>query len=100
MSIKKQPGIFLSHGTIYEAFKSNQLKSDFLKLRNEHVKDCPSAIVLFSGHWQTESIAVTTSKRMFQMDEGFSSEFQMNYATPGNPELAGRIIKNAYRKWH
>lgn len=93
MAQLKQPSVFVSHGTIYEAFKSNQLKSDFLKLRKEHLKISPSAIVLFSGHWQTETICVTTSEKMIQMDEGFPPEFQTNYSTVGSPELAQRIIE-------
>jgi 4,5-DOPA dioxygenase extradiol len=93
MISQKQPSIFISHGTIYEAFKSNQLKADFLKLRNAHFKKLPSAIVLFSGHWQTEIISVTTNQKMVQLDEGFPTEFQSNYSTVGNPELAKRIIE-------
>jgi 4,5-DOPA dioxygenase extradiol len=89
----KQPSIFVSHGTIYEAFKSNQLKSDFLKVRKEHIKNSPSTIVLFSGHWQTETISITTTEKMIQMDEGFPPDFQTNYSTAGNPELAQRIIE-------
>ena len=50
----KQPSLFISHGTIYEAFKSKKLQSDFIKIRKEHLKNIPSAIVIFSGHWQTE----------------------------------------------
>ncbi len=88
-----QPSIFISHGTIYEAFKSNQLKSDFLKLRSEHLKTIPSAIVIFSGHWQTETIAISSTEKMIQMDEGFPPEFQTNYSTVGNPELANRILE-------
>ncbi len=88
-----QPSIFISHGTMYEAIKSNKLKSDFLKLRKKHLKNSPSAIVLFSGHWQTETISITTTENMIQMDEGFPPEFQTNYSTVGNPELAKRIIE-------
>jgi 4,5-DOPA dioxygenase extradiol len=87
-----QPSLFISHGTIYEAFKSSKLKSDFIKLRNEHFKTMPSAIVLFSGHWQTENITVTTNPKMVQMDEGFPPEFQTNYETIGDLGLANRII--------
>ena len=89
----RQPSLFISHGTIYEAFKNNQLKSDFIRLRNEHLKNIPSAIVLFSGHWQTETILITTAEKMIQLDEGFPPEFQTNYSTGGNPELAKRIIE-------
>jgi 4,5-DOPA dioxygenase extradiol len=92
MTSHKQPALFVSHGTIYEAFKSEQLKQDFARLRQEHIPIVPSAIVLFSGHWQTESITVSTSSTMHQMDEGFPLEFITDYTTPGDPILANRII--------
>lgn len=93
MKIIKQPSLFISHGTIYEAFKSNRLKSDFKILRNEYLNTNPSAIVLFSGHWQTEAISITTNPKMVEMDEGFPPEFHTNYSTVGKPELANRIIE-------
>jgi 4,5-DOPA dioxygenase extradiol len=93
MSTLIQPSIFISHGTIYEAFKNNTLKSDFLKVRKQHLLTSPSAIVLFSGHWQTEAISVTTNQKMVQLDEGFPAEFQTNYSTAGNLELSTRIIE-------
>jgi 4,5-DOPA dioxygenase extradiol len=89
----RQPSLFISHGTIYEAFKSDQLKSDFKKIRETHFKNKPSFIVIFSGHWQTARIAVTSSEKMFQMDEGFPPEFQTNYSRPGSPEMAKRVVK-------
>jgi 4,5-DOPA dioxygenase extradiol len=93
MNNHRQPSLFISHGTIYEAFKSTQLKSDFIRLRKEHIINSPSAIVLFSGHWQTETISITTNQKMVQLDEGFPAEFQTNYTTVGNHELSNRIIK-------
>lgn len=93
MSQLEQPSIFISHGTIYEAFKSDQLKSDFVNIRNEYLKTDPSAIVIFSGHWKTEIISVTTSEKMVQLNEGFPPEFQTNYQTVGHPVLANRIIE-------
>lgn len=88
-----QPSLFISHGTMYEAFKSTQLTSDFMQLRKEYIKNTPAAIVVFSGHWQTETVSVTTNPRMLQLDEGFPPEFQTTYATPGHPALAHRIIE-------
>ncbi len=93
MTNHKQPSLYISRGTIYEAFKSIQLKSDFIKLRKEHIINNPSAIVLFSGHWQTETISVSTNQKMVQLDEGFPAEFQTNYTTVGNIELSNRIIE-------
>jgi 4,5-DOPA dioxygenase extradiol len=88
-----QPSLFISHGTMYEAFKSEQLKADFAAIRKEHIPEKPAAIVVFSGHWQTENITVTTSNVMMQMDEGFPDEFTTEYQTSGHTELANRIIE-------
>lgn len=92
MSAHTQPSLFVSHGTIYEALKSSQLKSDFTKIRREYIKNTPAAIVVFSGHWQTETILVTSNEKMTQEDEGFPPEFQTNYSTLGSPSLSNRII--------
>lgn len=88
-----QPSLFISHGTMYEAFKSEKLKTDFELIRKKHIPALPSAIVLFSGHWQTENIAVTTSHTMRQLDEGFPAEFTTDYSAAGNPKLANDIIE-------
>jgi 4,5-DOPA dioxygenase extradiol len=93
MSNITQPSLFVSHGTIYEAFKSEQLKADFAAIRKEHIPEKPAAIVLFSGHWQTENSTVTTSNVMLQIDEGFLDEFTTNYKTSGHTALANRIIE-------
>lgn len=93
MEQHRQPALFISHGTIYEAFKSHQLKSDFELISKEHFQNIPSAIVIFSGHWQTDFISITTSEKMQQLDEGFPLEFQTNYSTIGNSALAHRIIE-------
>lgn len=57
-----QPALFISHGTIYEAFKSEQLRKDFLEILYSHISHIPNAIVIFSAHWQTEKISVTLSE--------------------------------------
>lgn len=88
-----QPALFISHGTMYEAFKSEKLKSEFVAIRKVHIPELPTAIVIFSGHWQTETIAVTTAHTMQQMEEGFPAEFTTDYKTAGNPQLANRIIE-------
>lgn len=89
----RQPSLFVSHGTMYEALKNASLKYDFLKIREDHLKNLPDAIVLFSGHWQTETISVTATEKMSQIDEGFPPEFRTNYSTDGNPVLANRIVQ-------
>jgi 4,5-DOPA dioxygenase extradiol len=88
-----QPALFFSHGTMYEAFKNETLKQDFKKIKEQYFKNLPSAIVLFSGHWQTAEVSVTSAQTMQQMDEGFPPEFQSNYSTSGNPILAHKIVE-------
>jgi 4,5-DOPA dioxygenase extradiol len=93
MQLYKQPSLFISHGTIFEAFKSDKLKADFKKMREEFIIHTPEAIVIFSGHWQTETVTVSKRLTMPQMNEGFPPEFQTDFVWPGSPDLSNKIIK-------
>lgn len=89
----RQPALFISHGTSYEAFKSEKLKNDFKKIREIHVSTLPDTVVIFSGHWQTQITSVTSSKLMNEMEEGLPSESQSKNIIRGNPELASEILE-------
>jgi 4,5-DOPA dioxygenase extradiol len=89
----KQPSLFISHGTNYEAFKSDKLKNDFKKIRETHILTLPDTIVIFSGHWQTQIMSVTASKVMKEMEEGIPSESKSKNNVRGNPELANKIVE-------
>jgi 4,5-DOPA dioxygenase extradiol len=91
-SAYKQPSLFISHGTSYEASKNKELKNDFQIIRNKHLKTLPDTIVVFSGHWQTEILSVTTNELMVEIDEGLPSESNIKYSTSGNPNLANTIL--------
>jgi 4,5-DOPA dioxygenase extradiol len=93
-----QPSIFISHGTMYEAFKSEQLQQDFSTIRQQHITTLPSAIVLFSGHWQTQTTTVTTASSLRQMDEGFPAEFTTDYNVKGDGVLANKIVDMLHAK--
>lgn len=89
----RQPAVFISHGTIYEALKSNRLKSDFQEIRNKYLPSPPDAIIIVSGHWETEEIEVTAAKEMYQINEGFPPQFMSGYRTKGNLQLSRVVVK-------
>jgi 4,5-DOPA dioxygenase extradiol len=93
-----QPSLFISHGTMYEAFKSELLQQDFASIRQQHITTLPSAIVLFSGHWQTQTITVTTANSLRQMEEGFPVEFTTDYIVKGDSVLANKIVDMLHAK--
>ena len=88
---KLQPALFVSHGTIFEALKSDYLRDGFRAIRQTQLPTPPDAIVVVSGHWLTRELTVTTAPRLFQMDEGFPPEFLVDYQPPGHPALAQQL---------
>ena len=91
--MKSQPALFVSHGTIYEAFKSTDVPAMFRALRERAVSETPDAIVVVSGHWITPDVRISNAKQLVQADEGFPPEFRSTYSPQGNPALAQRIAE-------
>ncbi|MCU0424091.1 MAG: dioxygenase [Candidatus Kapabacteria bacterium] len=92
-----QSAIFVSHGTIYEAFKSTSVPAMFRSLRERSLPQTPKAIVVISGHWLTPVIRVTRRERLFQMDEGFPQEFRINYTPEGSTALSDDILARLHK---
>ena len=88
----KQPSLFVSHGTMYEAFKNQNLKADFRMIRKEYLPIKPAAIVIYSAHWQTETITINIAENLEQLDEGFPPSFLVKRKFIGQPLLAKRIV--------
>lgn len=88
-----QSALFVSHGTIYEAFKSSDVPAMFRSLRERAVPEKPDAIVVVSGHWITREIRIGSSERLVQADEGFPPEFRTTYSPKGDPSLATNIAE-------
>lgn len=88
-----QPSLFVSHGTIYEAFKSSEVPAMFRSLRERAVPEKPDAIVVVSGHWITREIRIGSRERLVQADEGFPAEFRTAYSPKGHPTLAKNIAE-------
>lgn len=91
--MKSQPALFVSHGTIYEAFKSTDVPEMFRALRERAVPQTPDAIVMVSGHWIAPNVSISTAQQLVQADEGFPPEFRTAYTPKGNPALAQRIAE-------
>lgn len=57
-------------------------------------KEPPSAIVVFSAHWETDPIKITSSinPSLYYDYHGFPKEaYDIEYSVPGNPTLANKI---------
>jgi 4,5-DOPA dioxygenase extradiol len=90
---KQQSALFVSHGTIYEAFKSTDVTAMFRSLRERAVPEKPDAIVVVSGHWITREMRISSCERLLQADDGFPMEFRTTYSPKGHPLLAKNIAE-------
>lgn len=91
--MKSQPALFVSHGTIYEVFKSTDVPEMFRAVRERAVPQTPDAIVVVSGHWIAPNISISTAHQLVQADEGFPPEFRTEYSPKGHPALAKNIAE-------
>lgn len=91
--MKSQPALFVSHGTIYEAFKSTDVPEMFRAVRERAVPQTPDAIVMVSGHWIAPNVSISTAQQLVQANEGFPPEFRSTYSPKGSPALAQSIAE-------
>lgn len=91
--MKKQPLIFLGHGSPMNAIESNQYTESWKKLGES--LDHPRAILMLSAHWITPwetRIATNPQPGMIYDMGGFPSElYQVQYDAPGSLEIAREI---------
>jgi 4,5-DOPA dioxygenase extradiol len=91
--MKSQPALFISHGTIYEAFKSTDVPKMFRAVRERAVPQTPDAIVVVSGHWIAPNVSISSAKQLVQADEGLPPEFRSTYSPKGSPALGNSIAE-------
>jgi aromatic ring-opening dioxygenase catalytic subunit (LigB family) len=100
MSGRRLPTYFLSHGggpwPYMEAGmrrRFDQLEASLLALRREW-GDAPRAVLVISGHWETEEFAVSSAAHPGMVFDyhGFPEHlYRIKYDAPGSPELAMRL---------
>jgi 4,5-DOPA dioxygenase extradiol len=88
------PALFLSHGSPMLALEEEPT-TRFLRDLSKTVPK-PSAIVVASAHWETDTPMVTGSAHPETIHDfyGFPKElYQLRYRAPGDPHLATQISK-------
>ncbi len=92
----RQPALFIPHGGGPCFFMDDPHHvwthmEDFLRSVPELLPERPTAILIVSGHWETDGFLLTATRRPELIYDyyGFPSHtYQLRYDAPGSPELA------------
>ncbi|MCY6380306.1 DODA-type extradiol aromatic ring-opening family dioxygenase [Hoeflea prorocentri] len=86
------PALFISHGSPDIAIADTEARRFMSAFAQTAPR--PDAIVVVSAHFEAGGVAVTSDRRPVTIHDfgGFSPElYKIEYAAPGDPDLAGRI---------
>lgn len=101
MADRTQPSFFIPHGGGPCFFMPDPAQvwtgmATFLKGLGERLPDRPTAIIVVSGHWETDGFAFTGAVRpsLIYDYHGFPADtYALRYDVPGAPELAARAAR-------
>ena len=91
---KRMPVLFVGHGNPMNAIESNAYSHAWEATGKSLPR--PEAIVCVSAHWETNGTSVTAmqSPKTIHDFYGFPQDlFAVEYAAPGSPDLARRILE-------
>lgn len=100
---QRQPVFYLSHGGGPWSFMTGEFRKMFeplersLKAIPGELPSRPQAILIVSGHWETEEFMLSAAARpgMIYDYSGFPADlYKISYPAPGAPELAERIAQH------
>ena len=92
----RMPVIFVGHGSPMNAIEESKYSEGWRAMANELPK--PRAILSVSAHWYTDGSKVgdTASPKVIYDMYGFPKPlYEVNYAAPGDPQLARRTMELA-----
>ncbi len=87
--VKRQPVLFIGHGSPMNILADNLFTSDLIKLRDQLPE--PVAILVISAHWLTRGTHITASANPQQIYDfyGFPDNlYKYRYNAPGSPDIA------------
>lgn len=97
-SFQMVPALFIGHGSPYLAVTQNDY-SAFLKDLGKRIK--PKAIVIFSAHWESETLAITYTDDILDTVYdyyGFPEEmYQIKYPAKGS-KIVAEIVEDRFKK--
>lgn len=100
MNNSRLPTYFVSHGGGPWPYMNGEFRRNFDRLEQSLVEmraelgDAPKAILVISGHWEGEGLAISSGAKpgMVYDYSGFPEYlYHITYGAPGSPELAKRV---------
>lgn len=92
--MKKQPILFIAHGSPMNAIANNNYTKTLKKFAQEIGK--PKGIVMISAHWITKDKTFIQSNQQLETLHDFygfpQALFDVSYRPKGSPELASKIL--------
>ncbi|CAI8753752.1 4,5-DOPA-extradiol-dioxygenase [Methylocaldum szegediense] len=96
MTNHRQPAVFFGHGSPMNTLQQNRHTDAWAAFGRQTLQHPPAAVLCISAHWYIHGTAVTATATPPTIHDfgGFPKAlYEVEYAAPGSPELAQRIVE-------